>query len=248
MGMQVAQPLNMAPPKKKTPKMGTTQGPNMNPPAQTMSGGQPATATSGGGQSLPPAFGTATVPMTANTGAATAAPAPTAAQPPPMTFNDWMNTQYGQGQPFGMQSWYGANPLKTAQDVANQNLGQNLAGIRNNYAGRGFGNSAREGLAEGTAVAQSNVGLGDVLAGRGIQSYESDANRGLQATLGGQQQNLAANAQLGNIGNMLTSIGVNEQSLPMVAQLLQLFSIFNATQGGGSSSTSGSTGSGFLGM
>src|SRR5262249_60345074 len=76
----------------------------------------------GGGGGQPPAAAPPTTPA--------------AAPPPPPTFSGALTSQYGQGQPFDLQKWYGDNPLETAKSAATQNLSKNPADIRSTY-GRG---------------------------------------------------------------------------------------------------------------
>lgn len=160
----------------------------------------------------------ATPPPAANAGMSTSAPPPAA---PTGTNTTGGNKGTGgttppAGQasgPFQMQSWYGGNPLVTAQNLANQNLQTQLGGIRAQFGGMGLGNSSRNALAQGTAAAQSATGLGDVLAQRGLGAYQSDADR-----------TIAANQQLANLGTGLTGIGSSEQSPPLASILMNLLS------------------------
>ncbi len=117
---------------------------------------------------------------------------------------------------------------------------RNIAGIHERYAGGGTANSARQGIAEGTALGEFGAGLGDVLASRGQAARASDADRGLQALLGAGQQDLGArqlalqaNQQLGGYGTGLTGIGAQETDIPNLAGLLSLLGTFSRTTGTG---------------
>jgi len=195
--------------------------------------------------------------------AAPAAPAPAPAAPAPApapapaapTFSGALTSQYGQGQPFDLQSWYGDNPLQTAKDAANQNLSKNLADIRNTYAGGGLGTSAQEALAEGTATAQMNTQLGQYLSQLGQTARSDDATRALQAFLGasqqqlqGQQNQIAANQGLGQLGQILTQLGGMEQGIPNANLIANILGLYTGQSGTGTYSQQQSTGSGFLGM
>jgi len=166
---------------------------------------------------------------------------PAAAAPAPPTFGNFLDTEFGAGNPFGMQSWYGDNPLQTAKDAANQNLGTNLAGIRANYGQQGLGSSSREALAEGTATAQTNTQLGSQLAQLGQQAHGQDASTALNATLGAGALNNQATAQLANQGAGITGIGTGEQNIPGIGSLLSLISAFQTTIGSGTQGQSGSS-------
>jgi len=156
----------------------------------------------------PPAPGT----DTGGGGAAPAAP----------TVQDILNKQYGSNAANTFQqNWYGDNPLTTAQAAANRVLGQNLADVRARYAGSGFGNSAREALAEGTAIGDVSTNLGANLAQLGTQVRGEDLNRLAQMfqTAGEQdiqQKQIGAdlNQQLANLGTGITGIGASEQQIP----------------------------------
>jgi len=191
-------------------------------PAPSGNSGQPAQAQGTGQQ---PKSG----------GGASPAPAPA----PPQNFQGFLNTQFGQGNPFGMQSWYGDNPIATAQAAANQNLGTNLAGIRSQYGQEGLGTSSREALAEGTATAQTNTQLGAQLAQLGQQAHAQDAATALNATLGAGNLNLQQQQMLAQQGAGLTGIGQGEQNLPGLGAILSLLSAFQSTTGTGGQSQSG---------
>jgi hypothetical protein len=191
-------------------------------PAPSGNSGQPAQAQGTGQQ---PKSG----------GGASPAPAPTT----PQTFQGFLNTQFGQGNPFGLQSWYGDNPIQTAQAAANQNLGTNLAGIRAQYGQEGLGTSSREALAEGTATAQTNTQLGAQLAQLGQTARATDVGNALQATLGAGALNNQATANLAQQGAGLTGIGQGEQNLPGLGAILSLLSAFQSTVGTGGQSQSG---------
>src|SRR5215467_2998491 len=141
----------------------------------------------------------------------------------PTTFEDAFNAQYGQGaaQQFGPSAWTGPNPIETAQAAAQRALGTNLADVRARYAGSGFGNSAREALAEGTAVGDVSTNLGANLAQLGTQVRGSDLDRlaNMFSTAGEQdiqQKQIGAdlNQQLANLGTGITGVGASEQQIP----------------------------------
>jgi hypothetical protein len=147
-----------------------------------------------------------------------------------------------------MQSWYGGNPLETAQTMAQRAFTKNLGDIRQRFAGAGTTGSARQAIAEGTALGEFGAGLGDVLASRGQAARDSDAGRALNAMLGAGQQDLAgrqlalqANQQLGQYGTGVTGIGAQEQGIPNLGGILNLLGNFSATKGrgGGAQSSSG---------
>jgi len=173
--------------------------------------------------------GKAAAPPPATTAPAAApAPGPPAAAP---TVEDILNKQYGANaaQTF-QQNWYGDNPLTTAQAAANRVLGENLANVRARYAGSGFGNSAREALAEGQAIGDVSTNLGANLAQLGTNVRASDLDRlsNMFATAGQQdiqQKQIGAdlNQQLANLGTGITGIGASEQAIPgadLIATLL----------------------------
>lgn len=161
---------------------------------------------------------------------------------PGANYQGGLNSQFGAGNPFGMQSWYGDNPLETARAKATQDFGTALGGIRSRYGSQGLGTSSREALAEGTATSQYATGLADVLAGRGQVARASDADRGLNAFLGAGQQNLAANDQLGRMGAGTTAIGAEEQNIPNLSNIGSWITNFAKQLGFGSEHTK--TGSG----
>jgi len=186
-------------------------------PAAPAAPGAPA---QGAGGNKGNAVNAATQPPAPGTDAAgggAAAPAPAAP-----TVQDILNKQYGSNaaQTF-QQNWYGDNPLTTASAAANRLLGQNLADVRARYAGSGFGNSAREALAEGTAIGDVSTNLGANLAQLGTQVRGEDLNRLAQMfqTAGEQdiqQKQIGAdlNQQLANLGTGITGIGASEQQIP----------------------------------
>ncbi len=151
----------------------------------------------------------------------TPAAAPGAPAAPP-TVQDVLKAQYGSNAPETFQQdWYGGNPLTTALDAARRSTGEALSGVRARYAGSGFGNSAREALAEGQAIGDVNTNLGAQLAQFGSQERGSDMDRlaNMFATAGQQdiqQKQIGAdlNQQLANLGTGITGIGANEQQIP----------------------------------
>jgi hypothetical protein len=129
--------------------------------------------------------------------------------------------------------WYGDSPIATAQAAAQQQLDKNLSGLRSRYGAAGGGNSARAGIAEGTAVGEMGTQLGAQLAQLGVGARQGDIQNATNAYsqqgqlglgvggLGAQsgnlynnQQNTALNALLGagqlgnqNTANQLTAAG-----------------------------------------
>jgi len=154
-----------------------------------------------------------------------------------------------------MQSWYGDNPLETANAAANQNLGVNLADIRNRFAGMGTANSAQEALAEGAATAQSNIGIAQYLSQLGQEAHNQDATRGLNALLGagqqqiqGQQNQIQATQGEGQLGQLLTGLGSMEQGIPNANLIANILGLFSQQSGQGNIKQAQQTKGGFLGM
>jgi len=153
----------------------------------------------------------------ASAGAPAGAPAPAAP-----TVEDILNKQYGSNAASTFQQdWYGDNPLTTAMNAANRVMGQNLADVRARYAGSGFGNSAREALAEGQAIGDVSTNLGANLAQLGTNVRSEDLNRlaNMFSTAGEQdiqQKQIGAelNKQLADLGTGVTGIGASEQAIP----------------------------------
>jgi hypothetical protein len=213
-------------------------------PAPQGSGATGANKPSGGGGGG--AAPTATPP---------AAPAGTPPAQPAPTFSGALTGQYGQGQPFDLQSWYGDNPLETGAAAATQNLNKNLASIRNTYAGGGLGTSAQEALAEGTAAAQMNTQLGQYLSQLGQTSRAQDVQTALQAFLGagqqqlqGQQNQIQANQGMGQLGQILTQLGMGEQGIPNANLIASILGLYTQQQGQGVIQQQQTTKGGFLGM
>lgn len=152
-------------------------------------------------------------PSPKNSGAGNTGPAPTS------------------GGPFQMQEWYGGNPLETAQRMAQQYTQEQLAQTRARFGSMGLGNSSRSALAEGDVISRGGAMLADVLAGRGIGAYESDANRAL-----------AANNALAQLGTGLTGIGANEQNIPGLSAIMNLISMLSGQDIYGGSNQGGSGG------
>lgn len=176
---------------------------------------------------------------------------PTGAPPPP-TYQQGLDAQFGQNNPFGQRDWYGDNPLETAQAVAQRAFDKNLANIRSRYAASGTGNSARQAIAEGTALGEFGTGLGDVLAQRGEGAYQNDATRGLQALLGAASNDnqrtqlaLQQNQQLGGFGTGLTGVGAQEQGIPNLGEILGILTAFQSISGQGNNRSRGSSGFGY---
>jgi hypothetical protein len=171
----------------------------------------------GGGGGKPPATAgsTAAAPPPAAGGGAGKPPGASGSTAPPKTFQSFLDTQFGTGNPFGMPAdggagagnvsgaasglgnlantatanqWYGGSPIATAEAAANQNLQTNLGDIRARFGAQGGGMSSREALAEGTATAQSNTQLGAQLAQMGIGARQGDLAAATSAL--GQQGNL----------------------------------------------------------
>jgi hypothetical protein len=180
----------------------------INPPV-----GAPATGASGGkGAAAPPPA---------------AGPAP--AQPPNPSFLDAFNTALGGGASdvLGPLPWTGPNPIETARAAAQRGLDENLANVRARYAGSGFGNSAREGLAEGQAVGDFATQFGDVAAQRGLQERQTGLDRLAQmySTAGaqdiqGRALGLQADQAMANLGTGLTAIGAQEQEIPNLSNII----------------------------
>jgi hypothetical protein len=181
--------------------------------------------------------------------------APAAAPPAAPTFQGSLDSQFGTGNPYGMQTWYGDNPLETAKAAVNQNLGVNLADVRNRFAGMGTANSAQEALAEGTATAQANTQLGQYLSQLGQTSRAQDAATALNAQLGagtqqlqGQQNQINATNNMGQLGTLLSQIGSLEQGVPNANLIAQILGIYTQQQGTGTIQQTQQTKGGFLGM
>ncbi len=225
--------------------------------------GNPAAGAGGGKQGSPPAGGgnapnvTNAAPPTGNPAMANANQKASTAKggansPVPPTYQDGLNAQFGQNNPFGQRQWYGDNPLETAQAVAQRNFDKNLADIRSRFAASGTGNSARQAIAEGTALGEFGTGLGDVLAQRGEGAFQNDATRGLQALMGaaGNQNQrdalaLQLNQQLGGLGTGLTGVGAQEQGIPNLGEILGILTAFQSISGEGNNRSRGSSGFGF---
>lgn len=209
---------------------GGASAPNVN----LVSNGQGGLVTTPG-RAVTPTAGNVLNPALASNPQVT--PAPGVGAP---SFQDWLNTQFGGGNPFGMQGNYSDinNPMYAAATRAYQ---QGLAGTRSHFGASGMGNSAREALAEGDAA--SNYGA--QIAALGQQAYQNDANRALAAYQAGTGSNLAMNQQQAGIGNLLNQIGLNEQNLPMLNAMMQLFQTFFGSTGSGTTAGSTSTGYSF---
>jgi hypothetical protein len=163
-----------------------------------------------------------------NTGTPTTTPP---AEGPPPTFLDAFNTALGGGasQLLGPMEWTGPNPIQTARAAAQRGLDENLANVRARYAGSGFGNSAREALAEGQAVGDFATQFGDVAAARGLQERQTGLDRLAQmfSTAGaqdiqGRALGLQADQALANLGTGLTAIGAQEQEIPNLSNAIAL--------------------------
>src|SRR5262245_33607715 len=204
--------------------------------AAAQPGSSPAAPTPpapGGGQPKPPPAPGNPPPTAGGDGGGGAAP-PAAAP----TFQEGLESVAGANNPFGLQSWYGDNPLETAKAASEQELGKSLADVRARYAGSGFGNSAREALAEGTAVAQNKVQLGDALARLGTQVKSDDLTRlanivmtGRQQALSNKQLGLEANQQLANLGTGLLGLEEQEQEIPNLGNIVALLTNFGNVSG-----------------
>ncbi len=172
------------------------------------------------------------------------------------------------GSPFAPSDLFG-NPLQTAQDAAQRFADQQLAGIRQQFAGQGLGNSSRSALTQGAALGQIGTNLGDILAQRGLQQRSADLNRlaatsgqqaglnqqaantSLQAILGageqqlaGQQLGLQATQQQFNQGQAISALQQAETQVPGLSAFLQALGLFPAgssqqTTTGGTSATTG---------
>ncbi len=180
--------------------------------------GAPATGASGAKTPPPP-----TGPGTPTT------PAPAGATPP--SFLDAFNTALGGGasELLGPPAWTGPDPIQTARAAAQRGLDENLANVRARYAGSGFGNSAREGLAEGQAVGDFATQFGDVAAQRGMQQQTTGLDRLAQmfSTAGaqdlqGRALGLQADQAMANLGTGITAIGAQEQEIPNLSNAIAL--------------------------
>jgi len=160
--------------------------------------------------------------------------APTVTPPqegPPPSFLEAFNTALGGGasQLLGPMEWTGPNPIQTARAAAQRGLDENLANVRARYAGSGFGNSAREALAEGQAVGDFATQFGDVAAARGLQERQTGLDRLAQmfSTAGaqdiqGRALGLQADQALANLGTGITAIGAQEQEIPNLSNAIAL--------------------------
>src|SRR5262245_26792451 len=156
----------------------------------------------------------------------------------PTTFEEAFNAQFGQGAmgQFGPPAWTGPDPIQTARAAAQRGLQEDLAGVRARYAGSGFGNSAREALAEGQATGDFATKFGDIAAQRGMEQQTTGLDRlasmfgtaGAQ-NLQGQQIGLEANKQLADLGTGLTGIGAQEQGLPNQSDFITLLTNMGIT-------------------
>jgi hypothetical protein len=129
----------------------------------------------------------------------------------------------------GPPAWTGPDPIQTARAAAQRGLDENLANVRARYAGSGFGNSAREGLAEGQAVGDFATNFGDVAAQRGMQQQQSGLDRlaNMYTTAGaqdlqGRALGLQADSALGQLGTGMTAIGAQEQEIPNLSNAIAL--------------------------
>jgi hypothetical protein len=184
--------------------------------------GQPpppvSTGAPGGGKPTPPP----------NTGTPTTTPP---AEGPPPSFLEAFNTALGGGasETLGPMAWTGPNPIETARAAAQRGLEENLANVRARYAGSGFGNSAREALAEGQAVGDFATQFGDVAAARGLGERQQGLDRLAQmfGTAGaqdiqGRALGLQGMQQMANLGTGLTAIGAQEQEIPNLSNAIAL--------------------------
>jgi len=203
--------------------------------------GAPAQGAGGGKPNAPAAQPTpAPTPPPADTGGAGGAGGGGGggAAAAPTTFEDAFNAQYGQGAmgQFGPPAWTGPNPIETARAAAQRGLQEDLAGVRGRYAGSGFGNSAREALAEGQATGDFATKFGDIAAQRGMEQQTTGLDRlaNMFGTAGaqqlqGQQIGLEANQALANLGTGLTGIGAQEQGLPNQSDFITLLTNMGIT-------------------
>jgi hypothetical protein len=170
----------------------------------------------------------------AGKGAAPPPPGPTVTPPaegPPPSFLDAFNTALGGGASdvLGPMAWTGPNPIETARAAAQRGLDENLANVRARYAGSGFGNSARESLAEGQAVGDFATQFGDVAAARGLGERQQGLDRLAQmfSTAGaqdiqGRALGLQADQAMANLGTGLTAIGAQEQEIPNLSNAIAM--------------------------
>jgi len=177
-------------------------------------------------------------------------PGPAAPAGPPQ-FGQVLNHQFGEGNPFAPQTWYGGNPLETARDMANREFDKKMAALSAQSA-PGGGQSSRAALASGTALGEYGTGLADVLATRGQEARNADVNRVGNLMLGAGQQDLTAQGlglenvkTLGDLGKLVTAIGGSEQAIPDLNALLQWFSQHGKSRGKSKTTQHGRTKSGF---
>ena len=147
------------------------------------------------------------------------------------SFLDAFNTALGSGasSTLGPPAWTGPDPIQTARAAAQRGLDENLANVRARYAGSGFGNSAREGLAEGQAVGDFATQFGDVAAQRGMQQQQTGLDRLAQmySTAGaqdlqGRTLGMQQLGQMANLGTGITAIGAQEQEIPNLSNAIAL--------------------------
>lgn len=206
-----------------------------NPPVA----GAPSNMTMG----APGGFGAPSTPTTANESGQNGGPAPGAPAAVP-SYQATLDQQYGAGNPFGMQNWYGGNPLETARASAQDFTDRNLAASNAKFGASGMGNSTRQALATGDVISSGAAQLADVLAGRGQQAYAADADRGLQGLLGAGQLNLQQQQLPLSALDMLMKSGFglldqenSEEVPPWLNALLPFLSNFGTQQQSGFSQT-----------
>lgn len=230
-----------AAPKKKTTQL---RAPGAKPAAANPPMAQgPSNMTAG----APGGFGSPTVPNESGQmgGAPPSGPTPTGAPASGVpSYQATLDQQYGAGNPFGMQNWYGANPLETARASAQDFTDRNLAAVNARYGASGMGNSTRQALATGDVLGSGAAQLADVLAGRGQQAYAADADRGLsslnsagQLQLGQEQLPLAYMDSLMKGGLGLLDQSNAEQVPPWLNALLPYLNNFGTQQQTGFSQT-----------
>jgi hypothetical protein len=177
-----------------------------------------------------PSTGASGAKPTAPAAPTTPAAAPAAAPANP-SFVDALNTALGSGASdlLGPPAWTGPNPIETARAAAQRGLDENLANVRARYAGSGFGNSARESLAEGQAVGDFATQFGDVAAQRGMQQQQTGLDRLAQMyttagaqDLQGRALGLQSDTALANLGTGITAIGAQEQEIPNLSNAIAL--------------------------
>lgn len=194
--------------------------PGPRPPGVTTTGGPGG---SGPGGFTTPGGGQGSIPLPPTT------PATGGEQNGTPSFQDIINQQFGQGNPFGTTP-AGPDPIAAARAQADAWAGSQLANLRERFAGTGLqSTSARSALEQGRTAGAAESGLGTNLAQLGVAQRGDDLNRMMQGMLGsGQlslgQQQLPIQAIQALMGGGQTIAGLQEsESLPPLLQMLMPF-------------------------